>query len=166
MTPAARLSRQPALRLLPTTTAPRALLHPLAPPCGSSRAAGPRRGSPAGPSTAGAAPWPSPLLATLVVAVTLLVGAVSARLAGGGDPSSAVGAPSPTSAVALRGRGGCASWVVAPGDTLWSIAAAVAPDADVRVTVDRLVELNGDAPIIVGQQLRLRRRSTCTGTQV
>ena len=95
------------------------------------------------------------LLATVVVAVVLLVGAVSTRLAGGGDPSSAVGASSPTSAVALRAAEVAASsWVVAPGDTLWSIAAEVAPEADVRATVDRLVELNGDDPIVVGQQLR------------
>jgi hypothetical protein len=96
------------------------------------------------------------LLATVVVAVSLLVGAVSTRLADGGDPSSAVGNPSPTSAVALRAAEVAASsWVVAPGDTLWSIAAAVAPEADVRETVARLVELNGDDPIIVGQQLRI-----------
>jgi Tfp pilus assembly protein FimV len=45
--------------------------------------------------------------------------------------------------------------VVAPGDTLWSIAAQVAPHADVRDTVERLVELNGDGPIVVGEELRL-----------
>ena len=96
------------------------------------------------------------LLATLVVVLTLLVGAVSTRLAGGGHPSSAAGAPSPTSAVALRAAEVAAtSWVVAPGDTLWSIATQVAPGADVRATVDRLVELNGRSPIAVGQRLRL-----------
>lgn len=96
------------------------------------------------------------LVAAALVAVVLLAGAVSARLAGGGDPSSAVGTPSPTSAVALRAAEVAASsWVVASGDTLWSIAATVAPDADVRATVARLVELNGDDPIIVGQQLRI-----------
>ena len=96
------------------------------------------------------------LLATLVVALVLLVGAVSTRLAGGGHPSSAAGANPPTSAVALSAAEVAAtSWVVAPGDTLWSIAARVAPDADVRATVDRLVQLNGNDPIAVGQHLRL-----------
>jgi hypothetical protein len=96
------------------------------------------------------------LLATVVVAVVLLVGAASTRLAGGGHPSAAAGASSPTSAVALRAAEVAAtSWVVAPGDTLWSIAAKIAPEADVRATVDRLVELNGKRPISVGQHLRL-----------
>ena len=67
---------------------------------------------------------------------------VVARIAGG-DPSPAAGALSP------------ATVIVQPGDTLWSIAAAVAPGVDVRVTVDRLAELNGSAPIVVGQQLEL-----------
>jgi hypothetical protein len=96
------------------------------------------------------------LLATLAVALVLLVGAVSTRFAGGGHPSSAAGASSPTSAVALRAAEVAAtSWVVAPGDTLWTIAAEIAPHADVRATVDRLVELNGGGPIAVGQHLRL-----------
>jgi hypothetical protein len=96
------------------------------------------------------------LLATALVAAYLLVGAVSTRFAGGGDPSSAVGNPSPTSAVALRAAEVAAtSWVVAPGDTLWSIAADIAPEADVRATVQQLVELNGSSPIVVGQQLVL-----------
>jgi uncharacterized ferritin-like protein (DUF455 family) len=45
--------------------------------------------------------------------------------------------------------------VVQPGDTLWSIAAATAPDLDVRLAVDRLVEANGRAPLVAGQVLEL-----------
>jgi hypothetical protein len=45
--------------------------------------------------------------------------------------------------------------VVQPGDTLWSIAAAVAPDADPRAVVDQLVDLNGSATISVGQRVVL-----------
>jgi hypothetical protein len=48
-----------------------------------------------------------------------------------------------------------ATVVVQPGDTLWTIAAAVAPDVDVRITVDRLIERNGRAPIVPGQELEL-----------
>jgi hypothetical protein len=83
-------------------------------------------------------------LATLAVVVVLLVGAISTRLAGGGHPSTAVGAPS---------RIASAEWVVQPGDTLWSIAAELAPDVDPRATVDRLVAANGNEPLEVGQRL-------------
>jgi hypothetical protein len=106
------------------------------------------------------------LLATVVAAVALLlvplVGAISTRLADGGNPSSAVGAISPTSADASGAAGVAAPpsgphqhRIVQPGDTLWSIAASVAPDSDVRATVDQLVEANGDGPLEVGQRLVL-----------
>ncbi|HJR25020.1 MAG TPA: LysM peptidoglycan-binding domain-containing protein, partial [Acidimicrobiales bacterium] len=85
-------------------------------------------------------------LATLVVVTVLLAGAISARLAGGGHPSVAVGAPS---------RIATHEWIVQPGDTLWSIATELAPDADPRATVDRLVDANGDDPLEVGQRLVL-----------
>jgi Tfp pilus assembly protein FimV len=80
-------------------------------------------------------------LLVLVTLLFLLAPAAVARIAGGAP--SAAGGPSPTSVV------------VQPGDTLWSIAAAVAPDTDVRITVDRLVALNGSSPIVVGQELEL-----------
>ena len=66
-----------------------------------------------------------------------------ARIAGGAP--SAAGGSSPTSAAASSAAGVAAAptVVVQPGDTLWSIAAAVAPEVDVRITVDRLVALNG-----------------------
>jgi nucleoid-associated protein YgaU len=38
---------------------------------------------------------------------------------------------------------GQSSVVVRPGDTLWSLASAVAGDDDVRVVVDRIREVNG-----------------------
>ena len=87
------------------------------------------------------------LALVVVVAVTLLATAAVARIAGGapsaaGGPSSGVAAAAPTV-------------VVQPGDTLWSIAAAVAPDADVRITVDQLIALNGSSPIVPGQELVL-----------
>lgn len=83
--------------------------------------------------------------AGLLAVVYLLAGAALAGTAGGGSPSAAAGATSPAAAV----------HVVQPGDTLWSIAAAAAPDVDVRVTVDRLSELNGRGPLVVGQRLVL-----------
>ena len=81
------------------------------------------------------------LAAVVLGAAYLLVSSALARIAGGA-PSSAAGGPSPTV-------------VVQPGDTLWSIAAAAAPDVDVRVTVDRLIALNGSSHIEVGQQLEV-----------
>ena len=79
----------------------------------------------------------------------LLASAAVARIAGGA-PSPAAGGSSPTSAAASSAAGVAAppTVVVQPGDTLWSIAAAVAPDVDVRITVDRLVALNGSSPIV------------------
>lgn len=50
-----------------------------------------------------------------------------------------------------------ATTTVLPGDTLWSIAALIAPEADPRDVVDsimRLNQLNG-AAISVGQQLAI-----------
>jgi hypothetical protein len=49
---------------------------------------------------------------------------------------------------------------VAPGETLWQIAARVDPSADRRALVDQIEALNhlrGDQ-IVTGQQLRLPRR--------
>lgn len=84
------------------------------------------------------------LVVAVVAALVFLANAVLAGAAGGGTPSSAAG----TSAVAEV-------HVVQPGDTLWSIARDLAPDADVRITVDQLVRLNGGAPLQVGQRLVL-----------
>jgi len=82
-------------------------------------------------------------IALLAGALHLLASAALARTAGGGAPSAAAGASS------------AATYVVQPGDTLWAIAAAVEPDVDVRITVDRIAELNGGAPLLAGQQLLL-----------
>jgi hypothetical protein len=46
-------------------------------------------------------------------------------------------------------------WVVAPGETLWSIATRINPDTDPRATVQRIVDLNslGDAGVFAGERL-------------
>ena len=94
------------------------------------------------------------LAVVVVVAFVLLATAAVARLAGGA-PSAAGGLP-PTSAAASSAAGAAAATVVVqPGDTLWTIAADVAPDADVRITVDQLIALNGASPIVPGQELVL-----------
>ena len=89
-----------------------------------------------------------------IVAIVLLATAAVARIAG--SAPSAAGGPSPTSADASGAAGVAApSVVVQPGDTLWSIAAEVAPTTDVRITVDQLIALNGRSPIVPGQELTL-----------
>lgn len=81
---------------------------------------------------------------TLVaVATLLLANAVVARTAGGGNPHPVAG----TSEVAVH--------VVQPGETLWSIAQDLRGRTDVRLVVDRLIDLNGHAPLVVGQRLQL-----------
>lgn len=91
----------------------------------------------------------------VAVATLLLASAAVAGIAGGGTPSAATGDASPTPAAATSAAGVAATHVVQPGDTLWSIAAAAAPGVDVRITVDRLAELNGRGALVVGQRLLL-----------
>ena len=82
------------------------------------------------------------LVLVAVVAFVLLATAAVARFAGGAP--SAAGGPPPTSAAASSAAGvealAAPTVVVQPGDTLWSIAAEIAPDTDVRIIVDQLVE--------------------------
>ena len=78
-----------------------------------------------------------------VLALVLLTNAVLVRTAGGGTPAPVAG----TSSGAVH--------VVQPGDTLWSIAQSLDAGGDVRLVVDRLVDLNGRAPLTVGQRLQL-----------
>jgi Tfp pilus assembly protein FimV len=48
------------------------------------------------------------------------------------------------------------TYVVRPGDTLWSIAAAIAPDSDPRPVVDALRDANGGPNLQVGERLVIR----------
>ncbi|HEX6236135.1 MAG TPA: LysM domain-containing protein [Acidimicrobiales bacterium] len=47
------------------------------------------------------------------------------------------------------------TYVVQPGDTLWTIARRIAPDSDPRPVVDALRSANGGAELGVGQELVL-----------
>lgn len=71
---------------------------------------------------------------------------------------SVMGAPSSgasRSPLPAAGTDAAVEYVVQPGDTLWSIAADVAPDVDRRVVVDRLAAVNGGVDLRVGQRLVL-----------
>lgn len=81
------------------------------------------------------------LLVAVVTTALVLASAALAGSAGGGTPTSAAG----TAPAQVH--------VVQPGDTLWSVARGLDPTGDVRLTVDRLVALNGGAPLQVGQRL-------------
>jgi hypothetical protein len=84
------------------------------------------------------------MVALLVTVTTLL--AVTERVEVLQQPASVVPATAP------------AEVVVAPGETLWSIAERVAPDRDPRIVVDQIRRIN-DLPsgdVQAGQTLRLR----------
>jgi Tfp pilus assembly protein FimV len=75
------------------------------------------------------------VLAALVLAAVTSLQATASRFAG--EPAATV------------------TYVVEPGDTVWSIAESLAPDADPRPFVDEIVEANGSARLDVGQRLVL-----------
>lgn len=79
-----------------------------------------------------------------VVTLVLSVGSVAQRgLADRGDQPASVAAIGRT------------TYVVQPGDTLWSIAERLYGDTDIGRVVDAMVTLNGGATIHAGQTLDL-----------
>jgi len=90
------------------------------------------------------------LAAVTVVAVGYLaVLGVGVLLAGpaAGSPTSAASGPALTHADR--------TYVVQPGDTLWSIARSLHPSGDVRPVVDALESRAGGAALVPGQRLRV-----------
>ncbi len=83
------------------------------------------------------------VVASVTAAALLLASAVLARTAGDGTPHPVAGTVEST------------VHVVQPGETLWSIARGLDPDGDVRLVVDRLIDRNGHAPLVVGQRLEV-----------
>jgi hypothetical protein len=84
----------------------------------------------------------------VVVAVLALVVVVAGRAGAalGGTPLAASERPpsAPT------------EYVVQPGDSLWAIAAALAPGEDPRPVVDRLLRIHGRGPLQPGETFALR----------
>lgn len=95
-------------------------------------------------------------LLALLMAVALIAAAATAGRALL-DAATSVGpsSPRPVDAPASSPPVG-QTYVVKPGDTLWSIAAAIAPDADPRPVVDALREANGGPDLQVGERLIIR----------
>ena len=81
-------------------------------------------------------------LAALVVVAVLIAPRFRAAL--GSDPAS-------------TSEGGPINhtYVVHPGDTVWSIAKSIAPGRDPRALVDAITAANGSSDLAVGQVLRL-----------
>ena len=81
---------------------------------------------------------------TALVLVALAWGASRAQTAFGGAPASAPERRLPP-----------ATYLVQPGDTLWTIAHQLQAEGDVRPLVRKLVQLNDGAELEVGQVLVL-----------
>ena len=84
--------------------------------------------------------------AVLLVALTIQLVSGLARVDGSSRPEPVDRGPAP-----VAGQ----TYVVQPGDTLWSIAAEIAPDDDPRVVVDALRAANGGPALEVGTRLDL-----------
>lgn len=85
---------------------------------------------------------------TLLAIMALLLVALALPLGGTGGHSHPAG-----SALAENGRP--ASYVVQPGDTLWSIAQRVAPGGDPRPLVAELASKIGSDRVVPGERITL-----------
>ena len=86
------------------------------------------------------------MVVAVVVVALAVVGARTVLAAGVEAPAGDV-APEPAGVGPVH--------VVQPGETLWSIAADLQPDGDVRGLVDRLADRSGSGPLQVGQRIPL-----------
>jgi hypothetical protein len=82
------------------------------------------------------------VLVAMAVALIASIGSITTAVAGKDDVSPLV-------------AGERQSYVVQPGDTLWSIAGELAPNADRRAAVHALNEVSGGASLQPGQRLYL-----------
>jgi hypothetical protein len=90
------------------------------------------------------------LLAAFVLVVLSALGTL------GGGPRSASERPSVAGpSAASQGRLTASYYVVQPGDTFWSIARRVRPDADPRPLVDKMVAAHHGATLHVGERIPL-----------
>ncbi len=95
-----------------------------------------------------------------VVAVLALVAIAAGALLGTARAGDATAVrPRGDGAVVVSADAALGEHIVAPGDTLWQLAVTVAPGADPRETVDRIMRLNGltEAEVEVGRVLLVPR---------
>jgi nucleoid-associated protein YgaU len=88
----------------------------------------------------------------LLVVAAVLIGAQLIQAGIGGGPLTTTGAAAGPGMI----QAGATEYIVRPGDTLWTIAAAMAPGRDERPVVDRLVHELGGASIYPGEVIRLQ----------
>jgi len=150
----------PPVTLAPVVAPPQAPAPVAVPPAALRPAAAPRPAAPPRPTRRmpAAQPTTSPLRLTrrgrVVVAglAVLLVAALSLLVAGAAQATSHA---APLSAA----RHDLAHVAVGPGQSLWSVAESADPDADTRLVIQQIVELNalhGDA-VFAGERLWVPR---------
>lgn len=104
------------------------------------------------PSRPSAAVYRRRRLAALLVGVLAIVGTVSSgrALVGafGGGPLTSSEPP----AISMQ-PAAATTYVVRPGDTLWTIARALHPSGDLRPLVDRLAARQHGRPLLPGQPI-------------
>ena len=89
-------------------------------------------------------------VAFLAIAAVLIVAQLIQAGIGGG-PLATTGAAAGSGVIPA----GTTEYVVRPGDTLWSIAAALAPGRDERPVVDQLAHQLGGSSLYPGEQITL-----------
>ena len=92
------------------------------------------------------------LVAALFLGALLAGSWVLGALGGGPLTASEAGSPAVTLELAPVSQ---RTHVVQPGDTLWSIARALAPEGDVRPVVDSLAAQRDGRPLQVGERITL-----------
>lgn len=92
-------------------------------------------------------------VAALVLAALVAAGLLFGAL--GGGPLTASEAGSPEVVTLPLETVSASTHVVAPGDTLWSIARQLQPEGDVRPLVDALAAARSGRPLQVGERIRL-----------
>ncbi|MDQ3106221.1 MAG: LysM peptidoglycan-binding domain-containing protein [Actinomycetota bacterium] len=93
------------------------------------------------------------LVAVLILGVLLAGSWASSTLGGGSLTASEAGSPRVVE-LSLQPVAR-ATHVVAPGDTLWSIARTLVPEGDVRPVVDALAASRDGRPLQVGERIVL-----------
>ena len=96
-------------------------------------------------------------LRAAAVATTMISEAFrpSSTVGGGSVLANRGGAPASTSAVRPASVSSAASYVVQPGDTIWSIAQRFHGEGSQMRYVDALVAINGGSALQVGQVMTL-----------
>jgi LysM repeat protein len=95
------------------------------------------------------------LVRLALVALVSVLAVAGLLLSAGTSGQGPVSGPAATVAVPAATDGSAAVHVVQPGDTLWSIAAAVAPGSDPRPIVDELARRSGGAGLQPGQRIAI-----------